>query len=158
MDVHDTLGRQIIPTLGADRFASAMSGAFDDTADVIPGTPTHYPGAVYYPIGSTHAVLATDTGDGWVWSLYETAEETARRVHLAAWADFARGYWTTRVPEIPGTYPVRNRSGHRGRDHVFVQRGESVYDTDSGFLRQGQKTAWVGQFWNCPYPSLPGAL
>lgn len=155
MEYTDLLGKQLIPAMPHDRFVAVLTEALDPPDTIVPGLPRVYPDArrVLYPVGSTHVVVESDLG----WSLFESAAETARREHLAAWADFARGFWTHRVPTVPGTYPVRDRSGNRGRDHVFVSRGDRVLDTDSGFLRPGVATNYVGSFWSMPYPTLPGA-
>jgi hypothetical protein len=155
MEYTELLGKQLIPAMPHDRFVGVLSDTLDPPDTIIPGPARAFPEArrVLYPIGSTHYVVESDLG----WSLFESVAETAWRTHVAAWADFARGWWTRTVPTQPGTYPVRDRSGNRGRDHVFVSRGDRVLDTDSGFLRPGVSTNYVGDFWSLPYPTLPGA-
>ena len=150
----DLLGKQLIAALPESKFINVFRDIFDPPEDVTPGPPRHFDGTTIYPIGSTHYVLER----GGSWSFFESAAETAWREHVSRWADFARGYWTDRVPELPGVYPVRNRSKHRCKDHIFIQNGDLVLDTDSGFLRPGVRTNWAGEFWSLPYPSLPGAV
>lgn len=150
----DFLGKQLIPAMPYDKFIGVFSEAFDPPETVIPGPPIDLGDRTAYPIGSTHYVLDTPLG----WSFFESATETAWRAHVAAWADFARGYWRTSVPTVPGTYPVKDASHNRRKDHTFVQRGDRVFDVDSGFLNGHERTRWVGWFWSHPYPPLPGAV
>lgn len=150
----DRLGKQLIPTLPEKQFSKMLADIYDAPEDVVPGPGVVCDGRTYYPIGSTHYVVEGPQG----WGFFESAEETAWREHVTAWADFARGYWRPGPPTKPGTYPVRNRSGHRTRDHVVIQRGDRVLDVDSGYVAPGRVTNFVGDWWSLPYPSLPGAV
>ena len=149
----DFLGKQLIPAMPHDKFVGVFTDAFDPPEAVTCGRPVDLGDRIAYPIGSTHWVLDTPLG----WSFWESAAETAWRTHIAAWADFARGTWTLTVPTKPGTYPVKDRSHNRCKDHTFLQKGDRVYDVDSGFLSGNRRTNWVGYFWTLPYPALPGA-
>lgn len=96
------------------------------------------------------------------YSLYETAERTAEREHLSRWADFSRGCWREGDPLKAGLYPVRDRSGHRGRDREITALDEgdgaiTLIDTSGGYVGPGKVTEWVGSWWSEPYPPLPGA-
>lgn len=92
------------------------------------------------------------------WTLYETAERTAERKHLSDWANFARGTWVKGPPTKPGLYPVRSKTGRRGKDREIVEIEGRIKDVSGGYVASGKVTEWVGDWWSDPFPPLPGAV
>lgn len=88
------------------------------------------------------------------WSAYETLERVSEREYLAAWADFARGYWTSAVPTEEGTYPTRDLEGRRATDRVLRKHQGRLIDVTRGFVSCGKATEWRGQWWSAKFPKL----
>lgn len=152
----ELLGKQLILALPESKFVSTLRRHLDEPEDVPIAHTRIIADRVFHFIGSTHVVVESGAD---LWALYESAEQTAWNTHLGAWADFARGHWTDRIPTVPGTYPVRDRHGVRTADHVVVRvSATAVKDTSGGFVPAGRVTTWAGQWWSLPYPPLPGCV
>jgi hypothetical protein len=91
------------------------------------------------------------------YGLYETAEKTALRNHLSAWARFSRGCWLSSAPSKPGVYPTRSRTGFRAKDREIVDFDGRLKDVSGGYSVSGKVTEWAGEWWSEAYPPLPGA-
>ncbi len=91
------------------------------------------------------------------WSLYRTRESAEYIEHIASWAEFARGNWTSQVPTEPGLYPVRSRE-HRLGWHELREVGERLVDISGGFVPSGKVTTWAAEWWSVKTPRLPGAV
>ncbi len=89
-------------------------------------------------------------------SLFETKERVEEREHLRKWAEFARGYWTSKVPTAAGYYPVRAKDGKLSWHEIRYAHGRLV-DVNSGHVPGGRVTTWTGDWWSLCLPSLPGS-
>jgi hypothetical protein len=92
------------------------------------------------------------------YSLFESRARIAERDHINAWARYARGTWTRRVPREPGTYATRTLDGKRGKDRELRLVRDRLVDITDSFVPLGKTTTWQGEFWSEKLPTLPGAL
>lgn len=98
------------------------------------------------------------------WAAYETLERVERAKHIARWADFARGYWTLRCPQEPGTYPVTAKSSAIPRSTPFavmidfglrkLQRVEGHVRDVTEFTPSTHRTLWQGYWWSEAIPMM----
>lgn len=91
-------------------------------------------------------------------NLFETAERTAYRAHISAWAEFARGTWMDAIPTQAGVYPVRDKQGVRRTDREIREVADGLKDVSGGFVPKGLVTTFVGSWWSVPIPRLPGCV
>lgn len=120
--------------------------------------------------------VAGATEDGvmlelWVWPdltvsrNYKTGSWTAwqpralfdREQSILQWGDFGAGEWTEEVPTVAGLYATRDLQGCRGRDRRMELVEGTVRDITT-FCPAHKLTEWEGDWWNRPYPRLPGSL
>lgn len=95
-----------------------------------------------------------------LWSLYETRERSEEKEYYARWNEFVRGCWRSEVPQIEGTFPVRDREGRRGHDRTLKRVQGRLVDVTrkGGFVGHGKISEFLGDWWSSPYPPLRGAL
>lgn len=94
------------------------------------------------------------------WSAYESESRVAEREYYAAWARFCRGTWTSKTPQIEGTFPTRTLEGDRGRDRTLKRIDGRLRDVTvgAGFTGYGMVSEWRGDWFEFPYPPLRGAV
>lgn len=91
------------------------------------------------------------------YQLFETFERVTTRDNLAAWANFARGYWTTKVPTEVGHYFVKDLDLGKRSSRELIRVGQRLLDVSGGAVRPGRVTEFLGLWWSVRTPSLPGS-
>lgn len=89
-------------------------------------------------------------------SCFETRARVEERAHISAWASYARGSWTKKVPTAAGMYAVRSLDGRLGF-HEFRYSHGALRDISGGHVVGKKSTNWEGWFWSSPLPPYPGA-
>jgi len=94
------------------------------------------------------------------WHLFKTLARVEEEKYLSDWADFVRGTWVRKIPQLDGTYPTRDLEGYRAKDRILKRVNGRLLDVTccAGLAPYGQVSHWRGDWWDRPYPRLKGAM
>jgi hypothetical protein len=112
--------------------------------------PLYGPGVVRV-LKNGLSILETSKG----LSLFETESRYKYRTHVQAWADFARGHWSRKVPKVPGRYFVKDLSEGILAIREIKKIGDRLVDVTGGMVRPGVVTEYQGFWWLPRLPGLP---
>lgn len=103
--------------------------------------------------------------EGEQWAAFETLERAGARKLHAAWAVFARGFWTLNCPKEPGVYPACAKSLAISPLTPFtvpiewqlrrLQRIEGAVRDVTEFTPSTHRTLWRGYWWSEALPQMP---
>ena len=148
------LGKQLLIAMPQKKFLSAFAIRLGDySKESVTKSEPHGDRIFHFILGGLVAI-EDEKGN---WSLFESANTTAHRLHIDAWAEFSRGFWSPEVPDKAGTYPTRDKAKRRSTDRELRLFGDQLKDVTRGFVGPGKVSEWVGDWWSVAYPPLPGA-
>lgn len=130
---------------------------FDEVSDVWEPRETHeIPSGTAYVLPDGLVALEDARGK---WSLYECESRARQRDHLKVHAEYARGHWSSKVPQKPGWYCVRDKDlGKRTVRELKLVDGRLKDVSPGAPPRPGRVTEWVGDWWVPAIPPLPGSF
>lgn len=156
MPDYDALCHRLVAdfkNLTQDEFTRRYDDEVGDSTEPVRGAHTIGNDVLYELPGGLTAVCSGSAR----WSLYESEARVLERDHLAAWAEFARGYWSETAPKDAGTYFVKDRDLGKRTVREIIRREGKLMDVSGGKLNPGQVTAFAGYWWLPAVPQLRGS-